>query len=202
MFNDNDRPGFFRKWYFLIRTKLHYELRFKKKFSSIASMPGVLGIWNVVVYGDNISLGRNAVITAADGYRTTLTTVKMNGHEGRISIGDNVLVMNGVRVSSACSIEIGDGSMLANFCYITDCDWHDIYDRRVPVGRAAPVVLEKGVWVGDSAIILKGVRVGENSVIGAGSVVRENIPPNSVAFGNPAKVIRGLDPSLIKNRGD
>lgn len=201
MFNEDDRGSFIKRVYFLLRTQFHYSLFFKKKFAFIKSMPRVWGIWNVVVHGPNISLGENVVISSADGYRTTISTIKMAGHEGRIAVGNNVLIMNGVRISSAASIEIGDGSMLANRCYLTDADWHDIYDRTKPVGRAAPIVLGKGVWIGDSAIVLKGVRIGENSIIGAGSVVRSDIPANVIAAGNPAAVVKKIDGSKVKLAG-
>jgi carbonic anhydrase/acetyltransferase-like protein (isoleucine patch superfamily) len=76
---------------------------------------------------------------------------------------------------------------------VTDADWHDLYDRTAAPGSTAAVVLEDNVWIGDSAIVCKGVTIGENSVIGAGAVVASDIPANSIAAGNPARVIKGLD---------
>jgi len=84
--------------------------------------------------------------------------------------------------------------MIASNAYITDSDWHGIYDRSLPPETASPVILEHNVWIGDSAIICKGVTIGENSIIGAGAVVSSNIPPNSIAVGNPARVVKQLDP--------
>ncbi len=186
---------------FHVRTFLHYHLSFKKKFARMDGRPLVIGIWNVQVYGPNISLGKNVVIVGANGSSTNITTVKMNGHEGSIDIGDNVLVMNGVRISSASRIVIGEDCMLANFCYLTDADWHDIYDRTMPVGRTSPIVLEKGAWIGDSAIICKGVRVGRNSIVGAGAVVTKDVPPNVVVAGNPARIMKKLDPDKVITMG-
>ena len=57
-----------------------------------------------------------------------------------------------------------------------------------------PITVEDNVWIGGGAIILPGVRIGENSVIGGGAVVTKDIPANSVAVGNPARVIRTLSP--------
>lgn len=51
----------------------------------------------------------------------------------------------------------------------------------------------KGASIGTSVTVLGGVTVGENSLVGAGSVVTKDIPANSVAFGNPAKVVRSID---------
>jgi len=197
MFNENDRPSFFKRYYFMFKSEFIYRRSFIKRFASIGGRPMVWGVWNVVVYGPNIHIGKNVVMVGADGCRTTLTTVAFGGTEGSIKIGDNVLVMNGVRVSSANEIIIGDDCMLANFCYIMDADWHDIYDRTSSPGKTAPVILERGVWIGDSAIICKGVRIGENSIVGAGSVVRKDVPPNVVVIGNPAKIVKHLDPGKV-----
>ena len=56
-----------------------------------------------------------------------------------------------------------------------------------------PVIIKKGAKIGMHVVILPGVTIGENSVIGACAVVTNNIPPNCVAVGSPAKPIRYLD---------
>jgi len=198
MFNDNEKPSLFKKLYFTIRTELNYRFSFSKKFASISGKPVTWGIWNIVVYGPGIHLGKNVTIAAADGAVTNFTSVSRGGRKGRISIGNNVVIMSGVRISSACEIVIGDDCLIAGFCYITDADWHDVYDRASSPGRTAPVILERGVWLCDSALICKGVRIGENSIVGAGSVVRKNVPPNVIVTGNPAKIVKRLDPAKIE----
>lgn len=57
----------------------------------------------------------------------------------------------------------------------------------------APVTIEDNCWIGANVTICPGVKIGKNSVIGAGSVVIHDIPENSVAAGNPCKVIRQID---------
>jgi NDP-sugar pyrophosphorylase family protein len=83
--------------------------------------------------------------------------------------------------------------MLASGVYITDSDWHGIYDRLDYIGGSEPVVIGNNVWLGDSSIICKGTTIGDNSIIGAGSVVTKDIQANVIAAGNPAKVIRKLN---------
>ena len=83
--------------------------------------------------------------------------------------------------------------MLASGVYVTDSDWHDIYNR-IALGKTEPIEIAANVWIGDSAIVCKGVSIGENSIIGAGAVVVNSIPPNCVAAGNPAKIVKHLDP--------
>jgi maltose O-acetyltransferase len=54
------------------------------------------------------------------------------------------------------------------------------------------VIIEDNVWIGARVIILPGVTIGKGSTIGAGAVVSKNIPPYSVAVGNPARVVKSL----------
>ena len=92
--------------------------------------------------------------------------------------------------------------MIAHGAYISDADWHGIYDRAKPVGKTKPVVFEDNVWIGDSAIICKGVRIGKNSIIGAGAVVTKDVPPNSIFAGNPAILVKKLEKKDFNTRAD
>ncbi len=67
--------------------------------------------------------------------------------------------------------------------------------RRDKWEAAKPIVIGDNVWLGSGAIVLPGVTIGENTVVGAGSVVTRDLPANVVAAGNPARVIRAIDPS-------
>jgi hypothetical protein len=100
-------------------------------------------------------------------------------------------------------ITIGDSCMMAHGAYITDADWHGLYDRSDSAVAVAPVRLGNNVWIGDSAIVCKGVTIGDHSVVGAGSVVTRDVPPYTVVAGNPASFVKELDPALpMKTRGD
>lgn len=57
---------------------------------------------------------------------------------------------------------------------------------------AKPVTIGNSVWIGGNVTILPGVTIGDNCTIGAGSVVPHDIPANSVAVGNPCKVIKKI----------
>jgi maltose O-acetyltransferase len=59
---------------------------------------------------------------------------------------------------------------------------------------AKPVTIEDNVWLGGGALILPGVRIGKNAVVGAGAVVTKDVPANTIVGGNPAKVIREIEP--------
>src|SRR5690606_8245685 len=57
-----------------------------------------------------------------------------------------------------------------------------------------PVRLERNVWIGERATITKGVTIGEHAIVGAGAVVADDVPPCTVVAGNPARVVKQLDP--------
>ena len=157
--------------------------------------------WYVEIFGGPIAIGDHTVIATPDK-RVRLTVWSTLEGGGRIEIGSHCLVCPGVRLSAGMEIIIGDSVMLAQGAFITDSDWHGVYDRSLSVGQSAPVCIGNA-WIGDSAIVAKGVTIGENSIIGAGAVVIRNIPPNVIAVGNPATVVKELDPGRpIKTRGD
>lgn len=153
----------------------------------------VMRPWCIEVSGSPIEIGRNATLIATSDQKIRISIWPRYPENGRVSIGDNVIISPGVRISAATRIVVGSNSMIANGAYITDSDWHGIYDR-ISAGCPKPVILEQNVWIGDSAIVCKGVTIGENSIIGAGAVVASDIPSNCIAAGNPAKVLRKLDP--------
>jgi acetyltransferase-like isoleucine patch superfamily enzyme len=158
--------------------------------------------WNVKIFGGPIDIGCYTHVACGTDSNIRLVIWGQKEGSGAIRIGDYCLVSPGVRISSAVAIDIGNNCMLANGVYVTDADWHGIYDRLDTIGQAAPVVLKENVWIGDSAIICKGVTVGENSIVGAGSIVTSDIPDNCVAAGNPARVVKQLDPMQGFTRRD
>lgn len=68
----------------------------------------------------------------------------------------------------------------------------DHLERASGLEFAKPISIGNDVWVGGSAVICPGVTIGDRSIIGAGAIVTKDIPPDSIAVGNPAKVIRRL----------
>jgi acetyltransferase-like isoleucine patch superfamily enzyme len=175
----------FREWY--------VERFLRPQFTHLGMGCTFMKPWHVHVFGWPIDLGDFANVITTPDHRVRLTVWGRNQGEGFISIGKYCLICPGVRISAASGITIGDSCMMASSVYITDSDWHGIYDRLDYIGSSAPVRVGNNVWIGDSAIVCKGVTIDDNSIIGAGSVVRKDIPANSIVAGNPAKVIRELD---------
>jgi acetyltransferase-like isoleucine patch superfamily enzyme len=183
---------------FIKRLSHRYEVWYLNHFlrpqlESLGKEPTVMKPWCVEVNGGPIYVGDYANIVANSDNKVRLTVWSARQGEGCIRIGHYCILCAGVRISAATEISIGDNCMLANRVYVTDADWHDLYDRSMFVGQSAPVRIGNNVWLGDSAIVCKGVTIGENSVIGAGAVVVKDIPPNVVAAGNPAVVLKTLD---------
>ncbi|MCE5210930.1 MAG: acyltransferase [Deltaproteobacteria bacterium] len=159
--------------------------------------------WHVEVFGGPVYLGDYTNVIASPDRKVRFTVWPVWMGSGKIEIGKYCLICPGTRIMSATSITMGDGCMTAQNVSISDSDWHDLYDRSMPVGQTKEVTIGNNVWIGDSAIVCKGVTIGDNAVIGAGSIVVKDIPANAIAAGNPATVIKYLDPDIpMKTRGD
>ncbi|MFA4913918.1 MAG: sugar O-acetyltransferase [Comamonadaceae bacterium] len=112
-----------------------------------------------------------------------------------ISIGARTFANYGLVALDVASITIGaDVQIGPNVQLLTPTHPVDIELRREKYEAAQPIVIGDNVWLGAGAIVLAGVTIGENSVIGAGAVVTKDVPANVVAVGNPARVIRNIEP--------
>jgi acetyltransferase-like isoleucine patch superfamily enzyme len=106
--------------------------------------------------------------------------------------------LTGTTLVAAERIAIGNRVLIGANTSIVDTDFHPISPqqrREAPsVGRSRPVVIHDDVFVGMNCLILKGVTIGAGSVVGAGSVISHDVPPRAIVAGNPARVVRMLDP--------
>ncbi len=93
---------------------------------------------------------------------------------------------NGINFGN--NIEIGPGSAIVSANH--DLDNYSISKKNYPI------TIGNNVWIGANCTILPTVSIGDNVVIGAGSIVTKDIPANTVAFGNPCKVVRVKAPYL------
>lgn len=196
------RPYWLKRAYLAFRAR-YAEHFLRPRFASLGDEPTFMKPWFVHVAGPNITLGRRATVIAEPDRRVRIAVWGRAPGQGRIRIGAQVLITPGVRISASDSIEIGDDCMIASGAYITDSDWHGIYDRIARNPETTPVRIGNNVWIGDGAIVLKGVTIGDNSIVGAGSVVARDVPANVVVAGNPARIVKELDPDgPFVTRGD
>jgi acetyltransferase-like isoleucine patch superfamily enzyme len=154
--------------------------------------------WAIKLFGGGIEAGASLHVVAAEDAVVRLTCWAPPGGSASLTFGDACLIAPGCRFMAGERITIGSGCMFGHSSTITDCDWHGVYDRTDVHGKTRPVTLGDNVWLGDGAFVGKGVTIGENSVIGARAVVTSDIPANTIAAGNPAKVVRTFDPADIK----
>lgn len=161
---------------------------------ALGDFHNIMKPWYVSISGPNIRIGRCATIIGEADSRVRIGVWGGEPDSGSITIGDYVLISPGTRISARESIRIGDSVMMANGVYITDSDWHGLYDRTRPAAAATPVVIGDNAWLGDRCTVLKGVTIGENSVVAANAVVTGDVPPNVIVAGSPARVVKALDP--------
>ncbi|MBF0102197.1 MAG: acyltransferase, partial [Desulfobacterales bacterium] len=186
------RPYYIKKAYIKLQ-KFYLNHFLRPQFDYLGKGITCFKPWHVEVFGAPIKIDDYATLIATPDQKVRFSIWSHNPNIPGIQIGKYSLICPGVRISAAQEITIADNCMLAHAVYITDSDWHGIYDRSFPVGKSAPVYLEENVWLGDSVIVTKGVTIHKNSIIGAGSVVIDDIPENCIAAGNPAKVVKKLD---------
>ncbi|VBB09321.1 Hypothetical protein LUCI_4611 [Lucifera butyrica] len=138
-----------------------------------------------------IELGYNAILEVKG-------TVIL--HQGTvITVNDNAKVVLGTDISKTIEaaynfkivadeyVQIGSGGIISWDVFITDSSAHKIGNP--PSIKNAPVIINEDVWISLNATILKGVEIGRGAVIGARAVVVKDVPPGSIAAGNPAKVV-------------
>ena len=119
-----------------------------------------------------------------------------------LQVGDSSFIGHGCSFFVADTITIGKHCLVAGGVRFSDCDGHptDANARRqnAPVSPldVKEIIIGDDVWIGAGVHVLKGVRIGDRSIIGAGSVVTRDVPPDVIAAGNPARVIKTLKSSV------
>jgi len=111
----------------------------------------------------------------------------------QISVGKRFFANFNFTVLDEARVTIGDDCFIGpNVSIYTACHSTDPVERNTRQEWARPVTIGNNVWIGGSVTILPGVTISDNVSIGAGSVVVHDIPSNTVAVGNPCKVIKQL----------
>ncbi len=111
-----------------------------------------------------------------------------------IEIGENFYANHNLIILDANKVEFGDNVFIAPNCsFYTAGHPVDVERRNKGLEYAKPIKVGNNVWIGGNVVVLPGVTIGDNVVIGAGSVVNKDIPSNTIAVGNPCKVIKHID---------
>ncbi len=153
-----------------------------------------------------LTIGKNSVISG---------NYVFENENGSIKIGDRTFIGGGNFISIN-NIEIGDDVLISWGCTFMDNNAHslqceerknDVLDWKRGIEEknvgayknwahveSAPIVIKDKAWIGFDVVILKGVIVGEGAVVAARSVVTKDVPPFTVVAGNPAQIIKTLEP--------
>jgi maltose O-acetyltransferase len=110
-------------------------------------------------------------------------------------VGARTFANFGLLALDVATITIGDDVQIGpNVQLLTPTHPVAAGPRRDKWEAAKPIVIGDNVWLGGGVIVLPGVTIGENTVVGAGAVVVHDLPPNVVAVGNPARIVKRVEP--------
>lgn len=135
-----------------------------------------------IAIGDGAFLGRNTILSCKNG---------------DIVVGEGVNVSTNCQLTSALRLEIGAFTVIGSYCYFVSGGQYD-YESPVPFARQEgsfemrELLVGPNCWFGAHVTVTDKARIGGHCVLGAGAVVLGEIPPDSVAVGAPARVVRTL----------
>lgn len=111
----------------------------------------------------------------------------------QIEVGDNFFANTNCVILDEAPVKFGDNVFVAPNCgFYTAGHPLDAERRNRGLEYARPITVGNDVWIGAGVSVLPGVTIGDGAVIGAGSVVNRDIPPRTLAAGNPCRVIRAI----------
>jgi acetyltransferase-like isoleucine patch superfamily enzyme len=150
-----------------------------------------------VTLGENVRLSRFINLYGCEiGDETKIgafVEIQKNARVGkRCKISSHTFICEGVIIED--NVFIGHGVTFTNDTYPrattrdgalqSEKDW-----------KVEPTVVRKGASIGSGATLLCNLTIGENAIVGAGSVVTKDVPPNAIVAGNPAKLLRSIEPN-------
>ncbi|MFY0593247.1 acyltransferase [Roseivirga sp.] len=165
-----------------------------------------------LVYGHKVAIGRNSTLgrdVELSGLSKNGVVLGLNNNLGSgtifkctgvltdlgegIELGDNVAMGSNSYLGGYGGIKIGRDCIIGER-FTVHSDNHLFGNTELPIRfqgtEKKPVQIGSDCWIGSNVCILGGVTVGEGCVIGAGSIVTKDLPPYSIAVGNPARVIK------------
>ncbi|MDQ7918281.1 acyltransferase [Mesonia sp. MT50] len=166
---------------------------------------------NKAVLGNNIIFNRKSKIINTKRKNIIISNnVLMFGllqskNDGVIKIGSNTSIRTGCKIFCAKEIKIGTNVIFADNVIISDTNHHPTHpdDRKKMIqsgwstelwswkyGTSKAISIGNNVWLGQYSRVTKGVKIGENSIVASNAVVTKDVPPNSIAAGNPAKIVK------------
>lgn len=173
---------------------------FKECSTSYFCRPVYIEGGKYIIIGDGFNSGPRFRLEAFDFADGEVFTPE-------IIIGENVSISWNCHIGAINKIIIKDNVLIGSNVLITDHSHgtSSKEDLHLPPAKRklyskGPVIIEENVWIGENASILPGVTIGRNSIIGANSVVTKDIPPDTVAVGNPIRIVKQYSSILLSNQ--
>lgn len=134
-------------------------------------------------------------------YRKKFWSRERYGKHIGVKIGKNCNIQDIQFSSEPYLIEIGNNVQITSGVKLFTHGAGWVFRAEIPdFDTFGKIKINDNVYIGNNALILPGVTIGKNVIIGAGSVVTKSIPPNSIAAGNPARIIGDIDSFLEKSK--
>lgn len=170
---------------------------FSKRFPQVIYLK-----MRIILHWYLFKIAKNWVILNRIGPGVRPAIWKMTG----CSIGKNVSIGYDVYydVSNASYIKVEDGVWIASRCLIL-CHKRDLSKYYVGVDyndltyHKEQVILKKGCVLGMNSVVMPGVTIGEGAIVGVNSLVVKDVPPWTIAVGNPARVVKRIPEKPLKN---
>ena len=144
-----------------------------------------------MAFGSDVYVGAGSCLQTLGG-----------GREVALVVGDGTSIAGTTVLSAALRVELGARVLLARNVYVADhshaFDAAEIAVLEQGIDRIAPVHIGDGAWLGQNVVVGPGVSIGRGAVIGANSVVLADVPDRCVAVGAPARVVRKLEGSAVR----
>lgn len=129
-------------------------------------------------------------LTGTDVHPSVKVMAPFNADFGKnIHFGKNVYVNAGCKFQDHGGIFIGDNALIGHNCVMATLD-HDLRPSHRANTIPAPINIGRNVWIAANVTILNGVTIGDNAIVAAGAVVTEDVAPNTIVGGVPAKFIK------------
>lgn len=203
------------KWFFIVlgtyleKVQKQIESRSLPKFANTAvnvtiNFPRNIANPKNIYIGENVHIGPGCFLLALTEYPTKKMQSKEYSTPTQffsplIRLGDNFTATSNAQIAAVKEVIIEDDVMFASNVFVADHS-HGYANpylayKYQEITKIAPVHIKKGTWLGNGVVVMPGVTIGEYAIIGTHSVVNNDIPAQSIAFGAPAKVHKIWDES-------
>lgn len=144
--------------------------------------------WNGITHNRSSLTAKKSSRLIVDGefdcYDGCVITIEENAV---LELGNGYINSNS-KIYCFNRILIGEGAAISEEVIIRDSDNHKLIYEGYEMTK--PIIIGKHVWIGFRAVILKGVTIGDGAIIAANALVNKDVPPNCLAAGVPAKIIK------------